>query len=486
LTIILASAATAAPETIVFGSQDNWHDLVASEGVVVGPGRHGYQDVSLMFDRYTPRHDTELLMQFDSLPLVDAAGHYTVTGDSAELSGSTFRTGTGALLTDGPEDRLILESIGATLFRPGTEWGSFTVEFWLYPATVTEGDTILHWSGLEGGRLGFREQELSVSVHDRSLQFDFRNFFVPPDGRSFAVSLQGRKGLIPRTWTHHQVRFSEETALLEYLVDGRPVDMAYISESGREDGSVYYPRIAAFPATGFTLAERFIGAIDEVRISRRWEDDPVLNRYPRTGGQFLTGVGDLGSPGARLTSVSAIVQTPGLTDVFLYYRISDRPFIDQSDPESSEWTPVMSGSRLNGVTGRFVQVKTQLFPDPDIRETPRVSEVRLEYEADPPPPPPTGLTVRPMDGAVRLEWAPAGDPDIQGYLVYYGDQSGRYFGTESTAGPSPVAVGPGTSVIPDGLSNGALYYFAVGAISRSLTGVHLSREVASRPAKVYE
>ena len=67
---------------------------------------------------------------------------------------------------------------------------------------------------------------------------------------------------------------------------------------------------------------------------------------------------------------------------------------------------------------------------------------------------------------MSLEWAPVQDPDIGGYLVYYGDRSGRYFGTGSEQGASPVDVGSATSITLSGLENGTLYFFAVRAYER--------------------
>ena len=92
----------------------------------------------------------------------------------------------------------------------------------------------------------------------------------------------------------------------------------------------------------------------------------------------------------------------------------------------------------------------------------------------------------PGDGSVDLQWAPAQDPDIDGYLVYYGERPGLYFGIDSELGDSPIDVGLATSVTLTGLQNGSLYYFAVSAYDASGIGnTALSTEVAARPAKAY-
>ncbi|MFP4549394.1 MAG: hypothetical protein ACLFNT_01200, partial [Spirochaetales bacterium] len=100
---------------------------------------------------------------------------------------------------------------------------------------------------------------------------------------------------------------------------------------------------------------------------------------------------------------------------------------------------------------------------------------------------PTALRATPMDGSVLLEWSRQLDEDLAGYWVYYGTESGMYFGTGSASGESPIDVGLVTSFIVDGLENGELYFFAVSAYDQSQRALtaELSREAAARPARVY-
>ena len=79
LTILLAASAHSAEKTIVLGAEDRWQDIAAAEGIVVMPGRQGYDDVYLMHARHRADAETELLLDFDSLPVADATGNYTVT-----------------------------------------------------------------------------------------------------------------------------------------------------------------------------------------------------------------------------------------------------------------------------------------------------------------------------------------------------------------------------------------------------------------------
>jgi len=487
--LIVVQPPTAASErTIVLGAADDWSGLAVEERIASRPGRQGYLDLMLEPFSYEPRNTTELLLGFDEAPLRDATGRYTVDA-APELTRTAQRTGTGALLVDGDEDRLTVVPGADSAFLPGTEWASFSIEFWLYPVVFEDGATVLSWRAREGSAQDFRTQEIAMEVDRGALTARFDNFFIRPDGEGVSVSLRSSARLIPRSWSHHLVRFDARTGLLEYLVDGSPVDLTYVSQTGRQDGSVFFPRIAAFPGDGLVLVEGFVGALDELRIERRFVEEPETIDYSPDGGAVVSDYIDLGSTGARLTALEATVDAPGLSDVFLYYRLVNLRGGDSTaeGSVSNDWVAVEPGARPADARGRFVQVRAELYPDTRAGVSPTLSEISLTYQPDPAPLPPAALRATPRDGMVELSWAPVQDPDLEGYLVYYGDQSGRYFGTGSEQGASPIDVGRATSVTLRGLENGTLYFFAVEAYdgSREAAGNELSSEVAARPAKVH-
>lgn len=491
LVVCTAAVAFAAERTITLGGADEWERVANLERLVFEPGRGGYLDLSVEPYRHEVSPATAMLLPFDETPPLDATGLHSVqpAGDRpAELTRTVQRTGTGALLVDGPEDRLELDPGPRSVFTPGTEWASFTLEFWFYPVVLSDGDTIFAWRAREGADRDFRTQEFAIEVDRGAVTARFENFFLRPDGSGVSVRLRGSDRLIPRRWAHHLVRFDAETGLLEYLVDGRPVDLTYVSRTGRQDGSVFFPRIAAHAGGGIVVADGPIGALDELRLESRFVEDTHRPFLPPRGGEVVSEAIDLGSPGARLTGIDAIYDAPEYSDVFLSYRLTN---LRDGSPADEEWTPVRPGEQIGDAEGRFLRVRAELLPDTRSETPPRLSRIDITYEPDSPPLPPTALRAVPLDGAVSLEWAPVQHPDVGGYLVYYGDRSGRYFGTGSEQGASPVDAGSATSVTIDGLDNGTLYFFAVRAYSSASEGARdarlkeLSTEVPARPAKVY-
>jgi hypothetical protein len=450
-------------------------------------GRDGFVDLELEAFRHQPDPQTEILLHFDSLPITDAAGNFRVIAPAAELSSGVAQTGRHAILLDRPEDQIVLEPSAGSAFVPGMEWGSFTIEFWLYPVRLPDGETLVSWQAQERTSTSFRTQVIRFFAEAGKLRARFENFFVRPDGSGVSVELSTDHLVIPRRWSHHAVRFDAETGLLEYLVNGRPEDITYVSETGHQDGSVFFPRMASLGERRLTIGGGVVAALDEFRIVRSFVEDLAQPKYPRNGGTLITEYIDMGSTGSQLLRVDAEYDAPGLSDVFFYYRVSDVQRTVAELEFGGEWIPVEAGEQLDAAVGRFAQLKVELYPDTRSNSTPHLSSLSFAYRADPAPLPPTAVRATPMDGAVLLEWSRVIDEDVAGYWIYYGTESGMYYGTTSTSGESPVDAGLVTSFIVDGLENGELYFFAVSAYDaseRALTA-ELSREAAARPARVY-
>jgi uncharacterized repeat protein (TIGR01451 family) len=84
--------------------------------------------------------------------------------------------------------------------------------------------------------------------------------------------------------------------------------------------------------------------------------------------------------------------------------------------------------------------------------------------------PPANFVATAGAGSVSLSWAPNPEPNVAGYKVYYGAQTGPpYTGTWAAQGPSPVDAGNVTAFTLSGLPAGTAYV-AVTAYNTSQTG----------------
>ena len=89
------------------------------------------------------------------------------------------------------------------------------------------------------------------------------------------------------------------------------------------------------------------------------------------------------------------------------------------------------------------------------------------------PTPPTGLITTPADGIVAVSWNANPEPDVAGYLVFFGDTPGEYFAF--------FEVQDGTSLRVSGAENDVVLYVVVSAYDSSGNVSEFSEEVEVTP-----
>jgi hypothetical protein len=392
------------------------------------------------------------------------------------------------------------------LFAPGQTIRDFTLEFWFLPSNMENGEQILNWTASNQKTQGQGAvQRIQCIASKNRLQWNFLNFFSLADKQRISVSLNGSTHLVPKTWSHHLIRFDADTGLLEYLVNGYPEDIVYTTENAREGGQIYYPVIGE--EGSFVLGSHFMGLLDEFKIYKGFVAEPVLRKYPKQGGWMETQPLDLGESNSSVLMVEVSGGRTSNTGAILtneytengYFRFADNSavqfFVRAADSPYSwigrtetEWQPFIPGTALSGIKGKFVQIRAVFYPSGDGETTPYLEQLRILYQPDEPPQPPTLFTAIARDGAVDLSWKHSYESDVAGYLVYYGTSSGEYFGEGAILGSSPINVGKRNSVHIDGLKNGTLYYFTVVAYDR-FNPLHIgvfSREITARPLRMIE
>jgi hypothetical protein len=403
-----------------------------------------------------------------------------------------FQTGAGGAASVEP---LLLEPADSeAFFAPGRRQGDFSLEFWLCPLHMENGERIFAWTA-SGTENNF--QRIQCTAVKNRLQWTFSDFFTSPGGKDrIDLSFSGSAPVVPGIWSHHLIRFETDTGLLEYLVNGRSEAIVYATSSGREGGEVYTPFIGE--GGSFSAGDRFSGLMDEFTIRSDFPEKPRLQKYRRSG-RLETGAVDLGqgnngvlkieASGGRTRNEGGISRNiyggesfdfPDNAGIRFFIRTSDNPF----RWNETDWLPVLPGTELPGIHGRYVQLAADFYPSGDGETSPYLEELRVVYLPDEPPYPPPSLSAVSRAGAVELSWKPSPDQDTAGYLVYYGTSRGEYFGEDAILGKSPIDAGKRTDLRIEGLADGVLYYFAVAAYDRGGASFHtgeFSREAAVRP-----
>ncbi|MDR0289755.1 MAG: hypothetical protein LBI06_02350 [Treponema sp.] len=461
-------------------------------------------DLALSFDEGNPAHFRDSANHYRvivSPSLAVADRRYARAGSGAALFQETLPGGRPERATgSGP---LVVEMASSSaLFAPNNRFYDFSLEFWLNPLNMENGEQILMWTSVRPSSNNASQRIMCVSSRNR-LQWSFANFFYSPDGRnSIPINIEGHSPVVPKTWSHHLIRFDSHTGMVEYLVNGKTESIEYATSTRREGGEVFTP--IAGEGGAFTLGGSFLGLLDEFRIHGAHIPNPAVRKYPLNGGRIETRAVDLGEGSNGILKVEASGGRLSIRDARINnefrrngrFRFSDDSemqfFIRSSNNPyqwDNDWQPVIPGTELSGsVQGRYAQLAVDFYPSANGETSPYLEEVSIIYQPDEPPLPPAQLTAVAMDGAVQLRWKSSPDLDTQGYLVYYGTSSDDYFGEDSALGISPINVGMQTAAYIDGLKNGTLYYFRVAAYKNPSTVAPLhigefSREVRARPLR---
>jgi hypothetical protein len=471
--------------------------LSAGDSVRNSAGGRAVPDLSLSFDEGSPR-----LFR-------DSAGHYRVTV-SPEMeavdrqwahtgSGSAFFSGIRAV--NSAEPLLVEVASRDALFAPDNRIGDFTIEFWLYPFNMENGETIFSWTSSRPSAVRntaeYSVQKIQCSASKNRLNWSFQDFFAAPDVSKYLdIHFSGDTPIVPRTWSHHLVRFDSGTGMIEYVVDGKAQAIKYAVLSGREGGEVYTP------ITGrggcFSLGSRFTGLLDEFRIYSFCANLPSLQKYPRSG-RMETRPIDLGEANSEIIKVQARggrtvmgsqsgeFQEDGRfrfaddAEMQFFLRTSENPYSWDNSP----WRVFTPGAELSGIRGRYVQLAVNFYPSAEGLNSPYLEDMRISYVPNGSPMPPSSFTAIAGDGGVQLRWKSSPSMDTEGYLVYYGTVKDDFFCEDAILGVSPIDAGKQNNLVIYGLKNGVLYYFRVAAYNKRNSGSfhagEFSREVSARP-----
>ncbi|MDR0501988.1 MAG: fibronectin type III domain-containing protein [Treponema sp.] len=514
-------------KTISLGGSSAWKNIDYKLGVTeiasvrpypvlvlssrTGSSVSGYSAVKGTAGNFLPLTESslDLSMTFDEKEtglFRDSTGRYKVsilqTAQApavAAVSRQFARAGTGAVLFNGSDipasngagPLLIEPRASDALFRPGGRIGDFSIEFWIYPLILENGEKMFSWvssvPSLDSKSAGkFTVQRINcVSVKNR-LQWSFENFFTFPGGANPAgqasyldIRFSGESPLIPKTWSHHLVRFDSETGMIEYIVDGVTETILYAASPDR--------KIVFAPAAGndgvFVLGERYIGLMDELKIHSACVERDSLQKYISSGGRAQTAPVDLGENNGGVIKVDVSGGKTSIRGISVNnefrsngrFRFSDDSemqfFIRAADNrwrmDECKWISFVPGEEIQNIRGRYVQIAVDFYPSADGETSPYLDELRIVYQGREPPLPPGNLTAAAVDGGVLLRWKQSPDAKTAGYLVYYSAVRGEYFGEDAVTGPSPIDAGKRNSLLIEGLNNGTLYYFRVAAYDRA-------------------
>lgn len=486
---ILTGAALAYAEEIKLGGKAGWPDFQSQENLTKGKGRFGYDCIQLASNSFVFDDYTDLLINFENTSNPIADGEYRMLSNNLKISNQT-KNGKYAGLSRNIGG-LSVEGKPGTFFGSEGLMGSFSIEFWLRPSIVENGESIVNWESSKNVDNRLVYQLLSGTFNKGHMEWVLSNFFdfYGSENGGKDIILKGSSKIIPETWSYHVLSYDSDTGILEYLVNGITEDIKYITMNGREDGEVCLVMLGT--VAELALCSEYTGELDDFRILRRPYSPPDFQsadnagklghtQYLPEGGRFISKP-IMVSNGSTLNSLTAEMNEPEQTEICYYVRSGDN-FYGWTD-SYPEWKPVESGEAIEGVSGLYFQICAELMPDGNGEKTPSITEITLDFTELTEPLPPFVVKAVAGNGSVTVSWNYSVEETAGGYYLYYGTRPGEYLGRVAVEGESPINVGNTTSFTVTGLENGKIYYFAVAAWSKYDMRVvgNLSKEVFARP-----
>ncbi|MDX9799848.1 MAG: LamG-like jellyroll fold domain-containing protein [Spirochaetia bacterium] len=484
LMILPAFSLFAVERELVLGGEEWKADKI--ENIELNKNQAGENSLVIRGGQYSPDSLTELLIHFNDLPLTDSAGNFEVTENKASISTGRKKYGSGAGLFNGEREAVVLDRLESRSIFPGKIYsGDFSIEFWIYGQNFNDSETIFYFDSYTNRDGNLIPQFFKCYFQDRKVVWNISNFFLPADSSQFELMLSGSKRLVPGKWSHHLLRYSSLTGLMEYLVDGIPDASIYANKAERETGE-YYPFYSGEKGR-IIIGDNFTGLIDELRLKLAWVDDYRLSKFRDYSGVYISQPLDLGHSKSSIFNIETRSFQPSGTDIQYYYSLDDfKKLHAENSPEWKKFTPGF----INGEGGRFLRIKAVLYSDGEMNSSPSISWIKIRYDQKTPPPPPQTVRAEAGNGKVRVKWNEIADPDLDGYYVYFGEKPGKYFGSQERSVPSPIDAGKSNEVVIENLENGRIYYFSVVSYYKTASsfgtsiineGGRFSSETSARP-----
>ncbi len=451
-------------ETIRIGWEDEWKGC-RLESLKTSPGKGGFLDVVLARTALkTDEEFTDILLTLNDEQNMEGSGHYAIL-NQPEYNLRHFRAGGGSAAFYRDTELILKPQKSSALFAPFSNWEDFTLEFWLYPANPEEGEHILHWEGLTRQKNQVHTQSILCHFNNRCLVWSFRNFFQFPGHSDTYFEITGTP-ILPRQWAHHMLRYKGQTGMLEYLINGQPSAIIYTTPNGEESSKVFNPAIGEFSGV-ITLGSGFTGFLDEFHLERRFAESPNIQNYSLPG-FGVSEILDLQFPDSHINSLNSTALIPRDSALYLYYTLENdllkaetarRKFAGRQSilAQPEIWHPVKEGLPDNSLEkGRFLVLAFLLFPDMKKDCSPSLSSIEVDYSPARPPFPPCALKGKMEGDQLHLRWKPSPSPEVDSYLIYFGEKPGEYIYPGS-----PLKITGKTDASIQGLVPFKQYFFAV-------------------------
>lgn len=450
---------------LIIGNEDDFKNFSLSN-LHITSGEKGKKNLEIVQGEYSPTPETDLLVHFNDINFGDSAGNYIVKEQYNNISDieKKFGKSSAYFLKD---KGITFSSNDESMFTKGRILDDFSIEFWIYPTTISNDTILFSWKGVNKVEDLFIAQKIKCYFQNRKVIWSFDNFFIPDDFSNYSIELLSKSKLIPNKWSHHLIRYNSYTGMIEYLINGIPEDIKYSTPSKKEEPDIYPPYVGIFSKSDIFIGEKYRGFIDELRISESFIQSPNLNNF-KTFGTFNTPVYDLNGDTVNINSIITVEKIVKESNIKYYYRSSNDPFTQEN--ENLPWKELKSNDCND--KGRYLQVKGTLFSNGSKNLSPKLQDIIIDWSVIPSPPAPIVMDSKAGKNIITLTWKPVKYYEVDGYYLYIGDESNKY--------QEIIDVGSKTTYTIRDLKSDKIYYFSLRSYSGKRKS-EFSKEIYNRP-----
>ena len=434
----------------------------------------------------------DLYLDFESP--IDNLNNYKIIYKNFELNHSINVNGKSSGKFYHSDQYLSLLPYENSLFSPGHNPGSFTIDFSIFFYKGFDNQYILKY---RGNNLSDERDKnvygLSIYIKNRKLVYEFYNFFWSQTGDSYSFTISEDETIQINQWEHHAITFDVMSGKLSTYKNSIEQEVQWITSDRKPNSQILTPSIKEELSTPILIGVNSYYSMDKFKISRDSIQNFYLQKYNNQTAYIKTDVYRFSQNTSEIKKVLLQFTSTQYAHCKLGYRISDHYFLpgDNKIP----WVYIQNGIEQFPVDykrGQYIQFYVITYPYQEMNEPITIRSIQLSYSEDSTPYPPVFLSATPLDSRFSIKWTPSPEDDIAYYEIYYGSRSGEYLDTDLAEGKSPIrypvkevgSLAPIEMILSDA-QNDKPYFITIRSVDKNGHKSAYSREFYVRPSSIY-
>ena len=173
LSCIFTGFSLAFAKEVVLGGENGWNQLDSSQNITTGIGRFGYDCIQIDSNSFDADEFTDFLVSFENNEQIIDDGYYNILQNNLQISNQTINGKSAGLSRN--TGGLTVKGENGTFFGTEGLMGSFSIEFWLCPSIVENGEIIFDWETSKIQKNDLIYQKINASFDKGKLVWSLSN-----------------------------------------------------------------------------------------------------------------------------------------------------------------------------------------------------------------------------------------------------------------------------------------------------------------------